>query len=140
MTDRLTPQQRSGNMSKIRSRDTGPEIAVRKLIHSLGFRFRLHDATLPGRPDIVLKRHRCIIQVHGCFWHQHTRCVDGRIPSSRQGYWREKLTRNVERDLRVERELRELGWRVITIWECEVGDKVKLTAKLVRLLRASSID
>lgn len=118
--DVLNPEQRSRNMAAIKSRNTKPEIRVRRLLHSLGLRFRLHRGDLPGRPDIVLPRHHTVVLVHGCFWHQHEHCKTGRIPSSRQDYWRAKLERNVERDKQNFIRLRALGWRVVVVWECEL--------------------
>lgn len=134
MTDKIPAAQRSANMSRIRSRNTLPEIAVRRLIFGMGFRYRLHVSNLPGKPDIVLPRHRCIIQVHGCFWHQHRGCIDGRVPASRQSYWVPKLAQNVERDAQVVRALRRLDWRVITVWECETADHAKLARRLRKIL------
>ncbi len=119
MAERLTKERRSWNMSRIRSRDTRPEILVRSLLHRMGFRFRLHVRALPGRPDIVLPHHRTVIFVHGCFWHQHQGCVDGKRPATRTGYWEPKLARNVTRDTEHRAVLRALGWKVIVIWECE---------------------
>jgi len=114
-----TSPERSANMARIRSKDTKPELLVRKALHRLGFRFRLHVPTLPGRPDIVLPKHRTVIQVKGCFWHGHT-CSDGRIPKSNQDYWVPKLFRNQKRDRANERQLRRLGWSVRCLWECQV--------------------
>jgi DNA mismatch endonuclease (patch repair protein) len=110
---------RSAMMSRIRSKDTKPEMLVRKALHRLGFRFRLHIRDLPGSPDIVLPKHRVIIQVKGCFWHGHT-CRDGRLPKSNRGYWVPKLLRNKERDISNERKLRRLGWSVHALWECRI--------------------
>ena len=106
-------------MSRIRSKDTKPEMLVRKALHRLGFRFRLHLRGLPGRPDIVLPKHRTIIQVKGCFWHGHT-CRDGRLPKSNRAYWVPKLLKNRERDRSNERKLRRLGWSVRNLWECRI--------------------
>ncbi len=114
-----TPAQRSANMARIRSKDTKPELLVRRALHGLGFRFRLHVCDLPGRPDIVLPKYQIIIQVKGCFWHGHT-CVDGRLPKSNRAYWLPKLLKNKERDLRNDRKLRSLGWSVRNLWECKV--------------------
>jgi len=111
--------KRSAMMSRIRSKDTLPEMLVRKSLHRLGFRFRLHVRSLPGRPDIVLPKHRIIIQVKGCFWHGHT-CRDGRLPKSNREYWVPKLLRNKERDVSNERKLRRMGWSVRTLWECRI--------------------
>jgi len=119
MADVFTPQKRSQVMARIRSRHTQPELAVRRVLHRLGYRFRLHDASLPGRPDIVLSKHRLIIEVKGCFWHHH-RCLKGRIPAGNRDYWVAKLAGNQRRDRQKARRLRALGWRVKTIWECEI--------------------
>lgn len=135
MTDKVTPARRSLNMSRIRSRNTKPEVTVRKLLHSLGYRFRIHVAKLPGCPDIVMSRHKSVIQVHGCFWHQHRGCSDGRVPASRLEYWVEKLLKNVERDSQTEDSLRILGWRVVTVWECETKNIPKLTRRLQKLFK-----
>lgn len=110
---------RSEMMSRIRSKDTKPEILVRKALHRLGFRFRLHVRVLPGRPDIVLPKYRVIIQVKGCFWHGHT-CRDGRLPKSNRGYWVPKLLRNKQRDISNDRKLRRMGWSVRNFWECRI--------------------
>jgi DNA mismatch endonuclease (patch repair protein) len=124
-------------MRRIRSVDTKPEIVVRRLVHSLGFRFRLHSKNLPGKPDIVLTRLKRIIEVKGCFWHQHGGCIDSRIPKSRTEYWRPKLRGNVRRDRHNLLQLRKLGWRVLLIWECEI-EKItpeQLARKIERFLR-----
>jgi len=116
---RETAAQRSAMMSRIRSKDTKPEMLVRKALHRLGFRFRLHVRGLPGKPDIVLPKYGTVIQVKGCFWHGHT-CIDGRIPKSNRDYWVPKLAKNKERDLANGRKLRRLGWSVRSLWECRV--------------------
>jgi DNA mismatch endonuclease, patch repair protein len=138
MADKLSPTERSRNMASIRSKDMKPEIAVRKLAHRLGFRFRLHQKDLPGKPDLVFPKYKSVIFVHGCFWHQHgeTKCLDGRPPKSNPGYWGPKLARNRERDLLHKNELERQGWRVLVIWECETK-KPELTArKIENFLRA----
>lgn len=117
MADTITRAKRSEVMARIRGKDTTPELAVRRALHRMGYRYRLHVMTLPGRPDIVLPRHRAVIQVKGCFWHGHS-CLGGRLPPG--PYWPVKLTRNKLRDKSNERRLRRLGWRVQTIWECRV--------------------
>jgi len=111
---------RSENMRRIRSRDTGPEVALRRLLWTAGLRFRLGDRGLAGRPDLVIATRRKVVFVHGCFWHQHRHCVDGHIPKSRLEYWGPKLRRNIQRDRRVRRELRRDGWDVLVVWECEI--------------------
>lgn len=134
MTDKLTPERRSANMSRIRSRDTAPEMIVRRLVHRVGYRYRLHVATLPGEPDIVLPRLKAIIDVRGCFWHQHSGCIDSHIPKSRVQYWGPKLARNQGRDEENGRKLCELGWRVHLVWECETKATAKLRRRLARFL------
>ena len=128
--DKLTPERRSANMSRIRSRDTSPEMIVRRLVHGMGYRYRLHVASLPGKPDIVLPRLKRIIEVQGCFWHQHPGCIDSHVPKSRFQYWGPKLDRNQCRDRENRRILGRLGWRVCVVWECET----KFTGKLARRL------
>lgn len=125
-------------MAAIRSSHTAPERIVRSVVHGLGYRFRLHSRTLPGRPDLVLTRLRSVIFVHGCFWHGH-HCPDGRRPSSRQGYWIPKLDANKCRDRRHSRTLRQLGWRVLVVWECEtvLPKRAALEAKILRFLVAA---
>ena len=113
-------------MRRIRKTDTKPEMIVRRLLHAMGYRYRLHDKRLPGHPDIVLPRHRKVIFVHGCFWHRHN-CPDGRkLPTSKPEYWGSKLERNRVRDARHIAELRELGWDVMVVWECEVKNAARL--------------
>jgi DNA mismatch endonuclease (patch repair protein) len=122
--DTLTPDERSVRMSRVRGRNTKPELIVRGLVHGLGYRYRLHRKELPGRPDLVFPGRRAVIFVHGCFWHRHPKpaCKLARLPKSRREFWEEKLSRNRERDIAVERRLNESGWRVLTIWECELRD------------------
>jgi DNA mismatch endonuclease (patch repair protein) len=137
MADVLTPQQRSFNMSRIRNRDTRPEMIVRSIVHRLGFRYRLHKKDLPGKPDIVLVRHRKIIDVHGCFFHMHT-CKYGRVvPATNAKFWRMKRQSNVERDHRNLTTLRREGWKVLTVWECETKDLKVLGKNLNRFLTGS---
>jgi DNA mismatch endonuclease (patch repair protein) len=119
MTDRISKEHRSWNMSRIRGKDTKPELAVRSMLHRMGYRFRLHVKDLPGKPDIVLPKYRTVIFVHGCFWHRHPRCKYAYAPKSRARFWRWKLDENVNRDRKARRALRVLGWRVLTVWECE---------------------
>jgi DNA mismatch endonuclease (patch repair protein) len=134
VTDKLTPERRSANMSRIRSRDTSPEMIVRRLVHGMGYRYRLHVTSLPGKPDIVLPRLKSIIEVRGCFWHQHSGCIDSHIPKSRIQYWQPKLQRNQHRDQVHGRQLRKLGWRVCVIWECETKFSRRLTRRLAQFL------
>lgn len=135
MVDRLTPQQRSSLMSRIRGKDTKPELAVRRMLHAMVYRFRLHRRDLPGTPDIVLPGQGKIIFVHGCFWHGHPGCPASRAPSSRPEFWGPKLAANRLRDRRKVRDLQKLGWSVSVIWECQVRYPNLLRRKLRRLLR-----
>ena len=132
--DHLSTAQRSWNMSRIRDKDTRPELAVRRMLHRLGFRFRLHTRTLPGSPDIVMPRHRTVVLVHGCYWHRHPSCRFAYMPKSRVDFWNQKFAQNVRRDKRVARALRCDGWRVVTIWECQTPDPSKLQTLLQRRL------
>jgi len=118
--------QRSQLMSRIRSTNTKPELVVRKLLHSLGLRFRLHRKDLPGRPDLAFPKYRVALFVHGCFWHQHPDCRLASRPKTRTEYWGPKLASNVARDKRHARALEEMGWRIETIWECETRDATRL--------------
>jgi DNA mismatch endonuclease (patch repair protein) len=122
MADHLNAAQRSAHMRRIRKTDTKPELAVRKLAHSLGLRFRLHRRDLPGTPDLVFPRHGKAIWVHGCFWHQHPGCRLARQPKSRLDYWLPKLRRNVERDAISRRALEAAGWQTMVVWECETKE------------------
>ena len=119
--DKLDPQRRSENMRRIRSKNTKPEVILRSLLHRRGYRFRVHVKELPGKPDIVFHSRRKAIFVHGCFWHQHSGCREGRIPGLRREYWVPKLARNVKRDAAAIRSLKAQGWDVLTVWECEFG-------------------
>ena len=132
--DRLTSEHRSWNMSRIKGRDTKPEIRVRSVLHRMGFRFSLQRRNLPGRPDIVLPRHGAAIFVHGCFWHRHKNCGNSVLPKTRQEFWLAKLNDNVERDRRSVIALKKLGWKVLTVWECEIEDELKLSRKLLSML------
>lgn len=135
MADTLSPQERSSLMSRIRGKNTKPELLVRSLLHSMGYRFRLHRRDdLLGNPDIVLPRHGVCIFVHGCFWHLHSKCKDARIPKTRTAWWRKKLEGNATRDKRHAAALRRLGWRVITVWECQTEKPARLLKRLQALL------
>src|SRR5690349_10336606 len=138
MADRISPQQRSANMAKIRGRDTTPEKIVRTLLSGIGVRYRLHVGHLPGRPDIVIRKQHKIIDVRGCFWHQHERCQLAYMPKSRKGFWRNKFRRNVERDFENEQKLKELGYNVLVICECETDDIVVLLRRLKAFMRRTS--
>ena len=130
--DHLTKKKRSWNMSLIRAKNTKPEIIVRSIVHRLGFRFRLYKNELPGNPDIVLKKYKTIIFVHGCFWHQHKNCKRANMPKSNKNYWKPKLERNMERDRINKRTLKEDGWRILTVWECQIRNPEKLKDKLMK--------
>lgn len=125
MTDVLTREQRHRNMSHIRSRDTTPEMIIRRGLHARGFRFRLQDRRLPGRPDLVLKRYQAVIFVHGCFWHGHD-CPIFRLPETRRDYWVGKINSNRNRDIRVMEALLKSGWRVAIVWECSLRGRARL--------------
>jgi DNA mismatch endonuclease, patch repair protein len=136
--DKITPERRSANMARIRSKDTSPEIALRRLIHRLGYRFRLHRRDLPGRPDIVFPARCKIILVHGCFWHQHPGCPEGRVPGSRPDYWVSKLRRNQVRDAANQSLLEERGWEVLVVWECELKHIAAVTKTVKHFLKSAS--
>jgi DNA mismatch endonuclease (patch repair protein) len=132
MTDTLTRKERSFRMSCVKSRDTSPERVVRRMIHAMGFRYRLHEGGLPGRPDIVLPRHRKIVFVNGCFWHRHSAagCKLSRLPKSRLEFWLPKLESNRLRDQRDMRRLRNAGWKILVVWECQLRHKERIENKL----------
>ncbi len=132
MTDNLTVEKRSWNMSRIRSRDTRPERQLRSMLHRAGFRFRLHDRALPGSPDIVLKKHRAVILVHGCYWHRHSRCSNATTPSTRTEFWTAKFEANVKRDKRNVKALTDLGLRVIIVWECDLKRHPEVVMTAIR--------
>lgn len=121
-------------MSRVGGKNTKPEIAVRSLLHSLGYRFRLHRKDLPGKPDITLPKYKKVIFVHGCFWHGHEECSRSKRPSTNEDFWREKLDKNIERDKETVIALKELGWDILTVWSCEVKDTNKLKIKLLSFL------
>lgn len=129
MTDRLSQERRSWLMSRIGGKNTRPELAVRSLLHRLGFRFRLHRKDLPGTPDIVLPGRQAVVLVNGCFWHGHS-CKQKGMPKSRTDYWNQKIEANRYRDARVQRQLRRLGWKVVVVWECELKTPERLERKL----------
>ncbi|MDA5100609.1 DNA mismatch endonuclease Vsr [Pseudomonas aeruginosa] len=130
--DTLTPHQRSERMGKVRSADTQLELLVRRLVHGMGYRYRLHRKDLPGKPDLVFPARRKVIFVHGCFWHRHSdpSCRLARLPKSRLDFWLPKLSANEERDARVQAQLEALGWEVFTVWECQVGDTEALKRQI----------
>lgn len=132
--DRLSAQQRSKLMSRVRQKNTGPEVVVRKMLHGLGYRFRLHRRDLPGSPDIVLPRYSAVIFVDGCFWHGHA-CRAGNVPSSRSEYWAPKIAANHDRDIRQTLLLQRLGWRVLRVPTCQIKDGAALQRRLKRFLK-----
>ena len=134
MADTISKDKRSWNMSRIRSRDTRPELVVRSALHRLGYRFRIHKKDLPGKPDIVLAKYRTVIFVNGCFWHQHKGCKYAYQPKTRVKFWREKLQGNSERDIRTRKKLRRMDWNAQVIWECQTKNPAKLNKYLTRLL------
>ena len=134
MTDTLTPEERSERMSRIRSRDTTPELVVRHTVHRMGYRYRLHRRDLPGTPDLVFGPRRKVIFVHGCFWHLHMGCRRARMPKSRVDFWRPKLEGNRARDERNRAELERNRWGVLVIWECEIKDRSDLEERIETFL------
>jgi DNA mismatch endonuclease (patch repair protein) len=136
MADIVSPEKRSLMMAGIRGKNTKPELIIRRGLHRLGYRFRLHDKRLPGKPDIVLPKYRAVIQVQGCFWHGHE-CHLFKLPSSRPDFWKDKITGNKERDARNLQALEEIGWRVLMIWECALRSPTRLPIKYV--LKESSL-
>lgn len=136
MADRISEERRSYNMSRIKSSNTALELAVRRLIHRMGYRYRLHDSSLPGKPDIVFRPRRKVIFVHGCFWHQHPAadCLDSRIPKSNQGYWAPKLERTKQRDAANQQNLFDIGWEPLIVWECELRESQSLSEKIKQFL------
>lgn len=130
MTDRISKKHRSWNMSRIRGRDTTPERIVRSHLHRKGLRFRIHRRDLPGTPDIVLPKYRLVIFVHGCFWHRHKGCKFSYSPKTRVRFWQEKFRDNVDRDASILRQLKQLGWRMVVIWECETREAPELSRKI----------
>lgn len=138
MADTLTPSERSERMSRVRAKNTKPEMNARRAAHRLGYRFRLHRRYLPGKPDMVFPRLRKIVLVHGCFWHRHEGCGGGRMPKSRPEFWGPKLARNVERDREVRAALGELGWDVMVLWECEARTVDAAASRLAPFLEGES--
>src|SRR5262245_59290827 len=132
--DTLTPTERSERMSRVRGKDTKVEMAVRRIVHGLGYRYRLHGSGLPGKPDLVFRSRRSVIFIHGCFWHRHPGCRLARLPKSRLDFWIPKLESNRERDVHNEARLIALGWRSMVVWECGINDTARLTRNLQRFL------
>ena len=138
MTDTLTKQQRSELMSRIRGKNSASEMRLRRLIHGMGYRYRLHVKALPGTPDLVFASRKAVIFMHGCFWHRHPNCKLARMPKSKISFWREKLEGNKRRDEENIKKLKKLGWRVLVIWECQMKDKdsKKVSSMVRRFLTA----
>lgn len=130
MTDRMSAEKRSYVMSRIRSKNTGLELAVRRMVFAMGYRYRLYTKGLPGRPDIAFLGRKKVIFIHGCFWHQHPKCPMGTPPSSNLAYWGPKLARNVERDRENLASLKRNGWKVLVIWECQMQNPTKVKARI----------
>lgn len=143
MADILTPSERSERMSRIRGKDSQPELALRRVLHRLGLRYRLHDSRLPGKPDLVFPRHKTVVFVHGCFWHRHQGCKIATTPKSNTGFWQEKFMKNTARDMRNIAALEDLGWKVYIAWECELGTSGKAQStgtRLAALIRSDARD
>lgn len=139
MVDTVSEAQRSYNMSRIRSKNTKPELAVRSMLHRLGYRFTVNgpkNKQLPGKPDIVLPKYKTVIFVHGCFWHGHKGCKHFRLPKTRTEWWQAKIDGNIARDKKAQKALKTLGWRVILVWECEVKGSTANSADTERRLRS----
>ena len=134
MADTFTPEQRSAVMARVKNRNTTPEKLVRRLLHQMGYRFRLHRKDLPGSPDIVLPRHKTAIFVHGCFWHGHDGCKRGARPTSNTEFWNAKIDRNIERDTLAICLLEKAGWTSLTVWQCEIKDTMALQNRLLAFL------
>ncbi|MCF3627692.1 very short patch repair endonuclease [Alphaproteobacteria bacterium LMO-S08] len=134
--DSLTQEQRSDRMSRVRGRDTKPEMTVRRMVHGMGYRYRLHGKGLPGKPDLVFRPKRKVMFVHGCFWHRHPdpECPLARMPKSRLDFWKPKLDGNRERDIRTQRKLEDQGWNVMVVWECQLRDREALGARIREFL------
>lgn len=131
MSDKLTPEHRSWNMSRIKGKDTKIEVIVRKYLFNKGYRFRKNDKRYPGKPDIVLPKYKTVIFVHGCFWHRHTGCKDATIPKTRTEFWNDKFEKNVRNDEVKQEQLEQMGWKVIVIWECELEKNFLKTMEAV---------
>jgi DNA mismatch endonuclease (patch repair protein) len=134
MVDTLTRKERSEQMSLVRAKDTKLELQVRRLIYSLGYRYRLHVKDLPGKPDIVLRSRRKVIFIHGCFWHRHKNCTLARMPKSRLFFWKPKLEGNKARDKKNQKKLNAMGWSYLVIWECQLSKLTTLRTKIIKFL------
>jgi DNA mismatch endonuclease, patch repair protein len=134
--DHVSPERRSYIMRLVKPTNNKTEIGVRRILHALGLRFRLHGQALPGKPDVILPKWRTIILVHGCFWHRHARCRKATTPKTKVAFWKEKFEANVKRDKRVRARLGRLGWRVCVVWQCELTSPEKLARRLDAFIRA----
>lgn len=137
MTDVFSRAKRSWIMSRVRGKDTLPELTVRSLAHSLGYRFRLHRSDLPGKPDLAFLSRRKVIFVHGCFWHGHKCARGNRLPKSNRSYWCDKIKGNAERDKKHRRSLKRMGWSYLVIWECQLKDPARLVSRLTDFLESA---
>lgn len=135
MSDHVEPETRSRIMRAVGSAGTRPELAVRRSLHSLGFRYRINDKRYPGSPDIVLPRFATVIFVHGCFWHKHEGCTKARLPKTNTGFWQAKQDKNAERDRKNIAELESKGWQVIVVWQCEISNRAKREGRLNKLVK-----
>ncbi len=138
MADTISRERRSENMRRIRSKGMYPELFVRRLLHRMGYRYRLHRKSLPGHPDIIFPKLKKAIFVHGCFWHRHSArsCKIARLPKSRLDYWIPKLERNKQRDATAVSGLRQLGWKTHVVWECEIADETRLSDSILNFLNS----
>ena len=128
--DKIDPERRSANMARVRGKDTGPELRVRRIAHLMGYRFRLHRKDLPGRPDLVFPKYRLAVFVHGCFWHRHEGCLRASTPATRAEFWQSKFKANIARDEQQVRALHSQGWDVLVLWECDLKDDRLVEAAL----------
>ena len=138
MTDHISTEKRSWNMSQIRNKNTTPEILTRSLMHSMGLRFRLHRKSLPGSPDIILPKYHTVVFVHGCYWHRHPDCKYASTPKTNTAFWQKKFAQNVNRDTESCRQLERLGWKVLIVWQCETKDMEKLRKRLAAEFQIST--
>lgn len=136
--DTLSREERSERMSRVKSKGSKAEMIVRRLVHGLGYRYRLHATELPGKPDLVFRPRKKTIFVHGCFWHRHQKCSLARLPKSRLDFWLPKLEGNRKRDIRNQRQLKSMGWEHLIIWECEINEGAKLQDRIIKFLEADS--
>jgi DNA mismatch endonuclease, patch repair protein len=137
MADKHSKEQRSYNMSKVKAKDTKPELLVRKYLHKNGLRYRLHVKEMPGKPDIVFPKYKTVIFINGCFWHGHENCKFATLPKTREQFWQNKITSNINRDKKAKENLRAEGWQVVTVWECELKPKIRDTtlSNLLKVLK-----